>query len=115
MPSPDPTEKSSLDWLAVLRTVWAEQNLDRELETALFHYLADLKVFEETDADLWHLSGDVDTSSGIEVTMRHVLEDKAQTEPGFALAYFLPGSPEVESVRLLVPLPKKAIRSLKLM
>ena len=69
MPSPDSTKKNSLDWLAVLQTVWAEQNLEAELETALFHYLVDLKVFEEADADRWRLLGQVDTPADIEETV----------------------------------------------
>lgn len=89
MPLQDPIDKHTSDWLVRLRELWGAEDLDESLELALFHYLADLNIFEECGNDMWRFAGEVEGDGNIDKALRSVLEGKGQTEPGFALAHLL--------------------------
>jgi hypothetical protein len=113
----------ALDWVTILKENFTSEDLEDETLYALLNYLIDLKLIvpSQNDSLLWRgLASDLEREEQIAVMQTDLL-GVSQTEPGFALPFFvrletiklptlesLIGSEEKKTRSKIIPKPERA-------
>ena len=108
----DPENKwvhSSNFWIDLLKDEILLKEINQDQGRAFFLHLADLKIFEGMEGELWGLNSceSIKNPEALKSFIEKRLAEVAQTEKGFAIDYFLSGTSKEPKAGLEIN-PKKS-------